>query len=79
MENLSRAEVEQVVLEVLSTSTGIEVNAMSMDTPLAELHIKSIQVIGISALLEEKLGYAPNFRALIGMEKISDICDYILR
>lgn len=71
--------VENTILNVLATVTKQDATALSMDTPLAEIGLKSIQLISVSALLDEKLGEAPNFRALMGMEKVSDIRDYILR
>jgi acyl carrier protein len=52
---------------------------MTMETTLAEIGMKSIQLISVSALLEEKLGDAPSFRALMNMEKIKDIRDFILQ
>lgn len=79
MENLTAAQVEEVILEVLATVTKMDVSNVTMDTPLSEIGLKSIQLISVSALLDEKLGDAPNFRALMGMQKVQDIRDYILR
>ena len=78
MEGYNKNEVEQVILEVLTTTCeGVE--NISMDTPLVDINLTSIQLISVSALLEDKLGYAPNFRSLINMEKVGDIRDYIMK
>lgn len=71
--------LEETILNVLATVTKLDVSTMSMETTLAELGLKSIQLISVSALLEEKLGDAPNFRALMKMEKIKDIRDFLLQ
>ncbi|MCI8991818.1 MAG: acyl carrier protein [Eubacterium sp.] len=78
MESFNVNEVEKAIIEVLSTVCE-EKGEISMETSLADIDLKSIQLISVSALLEERLGYAPNFRALIGMEKVGDIRDYIMR
>lgn len=78
MENLNQETVEKTIMEVLNTVCGSS-EGFTMDTPLEEINLKSLQLISISALLEEKLGYAPNFRSLINMKTIGDIRDYILR
>jgi len=79
MEELSRSEVEQIVLEVLGIATDTDPANYTMETPLEEINLKSMQLISVAALLEEKLGYGPNFRALMGMSKVGDIADYVLR
>ena len=79
MENLNAAVVEETILEVLKTVTQADTSAVTMDTDLMDLNLKSIELISLSALLDEKLGEAPNFRALISMKKVRDIRDYILR
>lgn len=71
--------VEETILSVLATVTKSDISGLTMDTPLAELGLKSIQLVSLCALLDEKLGDGPNFRALMGMEKIGDIRDYVLR
>ena len=79
MENLNAAGVEETILEVLKTVTQADTSAVTMDTDLMDLNLKSIELISLSALLDEKLGEAPNFRALMSMKKVRDIRDYILR
>jgi acyl carrier protein len=79
MENLNAAVVEETILEVLKTVTQADTSAVTMDTDLMDLNLKSIELISLSALLDEKLGEAPNFRALMSMKKVRDIRDYILR
>ena len=79
MEELNRNEVEQTVLEVIGIATETDASSYSMDTQLADINLKSMQLISISALIEEKLGYGPNFRALMGMSTVGDIVEYILR
>lgn len=69
--------IEETILNVLATVTKQDASNLSIDTPLADIGLKSIQLISVSALLEEKLGDAPNFRQLMGMEKVSDIRDFI--
>jgi len=71
--------VEETILEVLKTVTQADTSAVTMDTDLMDLNLKSIELISLSALLDEKLGEAPNFRALMSMKKVRDIRDYILR
>ena len=70
--------VEEIILNVLATVTKQDVSNLTMDTPLADIGLKSIQLISVSALLDEKLDDAPNFRQLMGMEKISDIRDFVV-
>lgn len=75
---MNQEKVEQVIMEVLETVTKKDVSAYTMDTFLEEVDFQSIQLISFSALLEEKLGDAPNFRALMNMKQLKDIRDYIL-
>lgn len=79
MENLNAAVVEETILEVLKIVTQADTSGVTMDTDLLDLNLKSIELISLSALLDEKLGEAPNFRALMSMKKVQDIRDYILR
>lgn len=79
MEELNPKVVEETILNVLGTVTRADISGLTMETPLTEVGLKSIQLISVSALLDEKLGIAPNFRTLIGMETIGQIRDYILR
>ena len=79
MYNLNTALVEETILEVLKTVTQKDTSAVTMDTDLADLNLKSIELISLSALLDEKLGEAPNFRALMNMKTVQEIRDYILR
>ena len=78
MESLNKEIVEQTIMSVLETVYGSK-EGLSMDTQLEDMHLKSLQIISLSALLEEKLGYAPNFRAIINMKTIGDVRDFILR
>lgn len=79
MDNTNVKVVEETILNVLATVTKSDIKTMNMETTLAEIGLKSIQLISVSALLDEKLGDAPNFRDLMKMEKIKDIRDYMLQ
>jgi len=78
MENLNKETVEQTIMNVMNTIYGTT-EGLTMDSNLEDLALKSLQIISISALLEEKLGYAPNFRSLINMKTLGEIRDYILK
>lgn len=75
---MNKEKVEQTIMEVLETATKKDVSNYTMDTYLEEINFQSIQLISFSALLEEKLGDAPNFRALMNMKQLKDIRDYML-
>ena len=78
MKNLNGASVEKAIMEVLETVTHKDLSSMTMDTPLTEVGLTSIQIISVCALLEGKLGDSPNFRKLIGMKTIGDILSYYM-
>lgn len=75
---MNKEMVESTIMEVLATATKKDVSNYTMETPLEEINFQSIQLISFSALLEEKLGDAPNFRALMNMKQLKDVRDYIL-
>ncbi|MBQ8662328.1 MAG: acyl carrier protein [Eubacterium sp.] len=75
---MTKEMVESTILEVLGTALKRDVSEYTMETVLEEINFQSIQLISFSALLEEKLGDAPNFRALMNMKQLKDVRDYIL-
>lgn len=75
---MNKEKVEATIMEVLETVTKQDVSGYTMDTLLEDIHFQSIQLISFSALLEEKLGDAPNFRALMNMKYLKDIRDYLV-
>lgn len=73
----NQQSIEEQVREVIAFSTQKDINEVTVNTLFSELALKSIQYIGLCALLEEKLSIAPNFRELMSMTRVGDVVQYI--
>lgn len=76
---IDRAATEQLIISKVAMITKKDPASITRDTRLqADLDMKSIDYVGLSATLENELGEAPNFKDMLSMEKISDISDFII-
>ena len=73
---MDKQKTAETIINVLATATKRDPGEFNIDMSMEEIGLKSIQLISTIALLEDKLGDAPNFRKLMGMEKVSDILEY---
>jgi acyl carrier protein len=69
--------IEKLVIEKLAMVAKKDQDAITSETLLQEdLGLKSIDYVGLSATLENELGDAPNFKEMLGMQKVGDIVDF---
>jgi acyl carrier protein len=72
--------IEKLVIEKLAMIAKKDQDAITSETLLQEdLGLKSIDYVGLSATLENELGDAPNFKEMLGMQKVGDIVDFCVK
>lgn len=72
--------IEKLVIEKLAMIAKKDKDAITPETLLQEdLGLKSIDYVGLSATLENELGDAPNFKEMLGMQKVEDIVDFCVK
>jgi len=78
MVNIEVKSREDMVLQIFGQIFNKDVSELSKDTRLEEdLHAKSLNIIGLVAMIEAELGTGPTFSSAMRMKRIGEFINFL--
>jgi len=78
MGNIEGKSKEQQILKIFGRLFDKDVSRLSKDTRLEEdLHAKSVNLVGLVAMIEAEFGSAPSMPDAMRMKRIGEFVDFL--
>jgi acyl carrier protein len=76
MGNIEEKSKEEKILKIFGEIFNKDVSELSKDTRLEEdLHAKSLNIVGLIAMIEAEFGTGPTFSSAMKMKRIGEFVD----